>query len=103
MKNLKLNVMSRIIILTNLPEQGSVVEMVAKRNIRKKVDFTSDELDKLNFKTNDDKMTWDTDFDVEIEFADSEIDLLKNIVNRLSESGLITDQNLDFAEFILNC
>lgn len=57
MKNLKLNVMSRIIILTNLPEQGSVVEMVAKRNIRKKVDFTSDELDKLNFKTNDDKMT----------------------------------------------
>lgn len=49
--------MSRIIILTNLPEQGSVVEMVAKRNIRKKVDFTSDELDKLNFKTNDDKMT----------------------------------------------
>jgi repressor of nif and glnA expression len=103
MKNLKLNVMSRIIILTNLPEQGSVVEMVAKRNIRKKVDFTSDELDKLNFKTNDDKMTWDTDFDVEIEFADSEIDLLKNIVNRLSESGLITDQILDFAEFILNC
>lgn len=95
--------MSRIIILTNLPEQGSVVEMVAKRNIRKKVDFTSDELDKLNFKTNDDKMTWDTDFDVEIEFADSEIDLLKNIVNRLSESGLITDQILDFAEFILNC
>lgn len=103
MKNLKLNVMSRIIILTNLPEQGSVVEMVAKRNIRKKVDFTSDELDKLNFKTNDDKLTWDTDFDVEIEFADSEIDLLKNIVNRLSESGLITDQILDFAEFILNC
>lgn len=95
--------MSRIIILTNLPEQGSVVEMVAKRNIRKKVDFTSDELDKLNFKTNDDKMTWDTNFDVEIEFADSEIDLLKNIVNRLSESGLITDQILDFAEFILNC
>lgn len=95
--------MSRIIILTNLPEQGSVVEMVAKRNIRKKVDFTSDELDKLNFKTNDDKMTWDTNFDVEFEFADSEIELLKNIVNRLSESGLITDQILDFAEFILNC
>lgn len=37
-----LNVATRLMLLMNLPEQGSVIEMISKRNIRKKIDFSSD-------------------------------------------------------------
>lgn len=102
MKSLTLNVMSRLIILNNLPEQGSVVEMVAKRNIIKKVDFTSEELDQLKFETSNDRLIWQGNIVVEIEFSDSEISLLKTVVDKLDASGSITDATLDFAETVLN-
>lgn len=34
-----LNVATRLMLLMNLPEQGSVIEMISKRNIRKKLTF----------------------------------------------------------------
>ena len=36
--DMKMNVATRLAILTNLPEQGSVLEMISARNIRKKID-----------------------------------------------------------------
>ena len=39
---MKMNVATRVAILTNLPEQGSVLEMMSARNIRKKIDFSRD-------------------------------------------------------------
>ena len=45
---MKMNVATRLTILANLPEQGSVLEMITKRNIRKKIDFTSSEISTLN-------------------------------------------------------
>lgn len=102
MKNLTLNVMSRLIILNNLPEQGSVVEMVAKRNIIKKVDFTSEELDQLKFETSDDRLTWHGNITIETEFSDSELNVLKSIIEKLDTSGSVTDAILDFAETVLN-
>lgn len=66
-----LNVATRLMLLMNLPEQGSVIEMISKRNIRKKIDFSS------------------------------EINLLKSLIDKLDKSGLITDNILDFIEKIL--
>jgi hypothetical protein len=48
-----LNVATRLMLLMNLPEQGSVIEMISKRNIRKKIDFSSEELEDLNIKNED--------------------------------------------------
>lgn len=52
-----LNVATRLMLLMNLPEQGSVIEMISKRNIRKKIDFSSEELEDLNIKNEDDRIT----------------------------------------------
>lgn len=45
MKKLKLNIATRLILLVNLPEQGSVVDMISKRNVRRKIDFSSEEME----------------------------------------------------------
>lgn len=79
-----LNVATRLMLLMNLPEQGSVIEMISKRNIRKKIDFSSEELEDLNIKN-----------------EDGRINLLKSLIDKLDKSGLITDNILDFVEKIL--
>ena len=52
-----LNVATRLMLLMNLPEQGSVIEMISKRNIGKKIDFSSEELEDLNIKNEDGRIT----------------------------------------------
>lgn len=52
-----LNVATRLMLLMNLPEQGSVIEMISKRNISKKIDFSSEELEDLNIKNEDGRIT----------------------------------------------
>lgn len=54
---MKMNIATRLAILTNLPEQGSVLEMISARNIRKKIDFSSEEITSLNLKEADGKIS----------------------------------------------
>lgn len=90
-------------LLMNLPEQGSVVEMISKRNIRKKIDFSSQEVEDLHIKNEEGRITWSSDAPtIEVEFTDSEIELLKSLIDKLDKSGQITDNILDFIEAILN-
>lgn len=97
-----LNVATRLMLLMNLPEQGSVIEMISKRNIRKKIDFSSEELEDLNIKNEDGRIIWSSEApSIEVEFTDSEINLLKSLIDKLDKSGLITDNILDFVEKIL--
>lgn len=50
-KKFSVNVATRLMLLMNLPEQGSVTEMISKRNIRKKIDFSSQEVDDYEIKS----------------------------------------------------
>lgn len=102
MKKFNLNVATRLIILINLPEQGSVVDMIAKRNVRKKIDFSSKEVEDYKIKNSDGKIEWAPDTPtVEVEFNDSEVSLLKGIIEKLDKSSAVTDSILDFAEEIM--
>lgn len=98
-----LNVATRLILLMYLPEQGSVIEMISKRNIRKKIDFSSQEADDYKIRNEEGRIVWSPDAPViEVEFTDSEIEFLKSLIDKLDKSGLITDNILDFIEAILN-
>ena len=100
---MKMNVATRLVILINLPEHGSVVEMISKRNIIKKVDFTSEEVESLKFKNEDGKIFWTNEIKpIDVEFNNEEINFLKNIINQLDKDGNITDSILDFAAEIQN-
>lgn len=102
----KLNVATRLVLLMNLPEQGSVVEMISKRNIRNKIDFSSKEVEDYKIRNEDGKIVWALEAPIlEFEFTDSEVSFLKLLVDKLDKSGLITDNILDFIEELLvtNC
>lgn len=96
-----LNVATRLMLLMNLPEQGSVTEMISKRNVRKKIDFSSKEVDDYKIHSEEGRVVWDPKAaSVEIEFTESEVNFLKDLVNKMDESKGITDNFLDFVEEI---
>ena len=98
-----MNVATRLAILTNLPEQGSVLEMISARNIRKKIDFSSEEIASLNLKEADGKISWTPNVeDIEVEFNDSETEFLRTVINIMDQKHVITDNILDFVELIQN-
>lgn len=102
MKKLKLNIATRLILLVNLPEQGSVVDMISKRNVRRKIDFSSEEMESAKINITEDKVTWDPNaVSIEVEFTESEVSFLKNIIDKLDKAGNITDNILEFCEQIL--
>lgn len=99
---MKMNIASRLAILANLPEQGTVLEMISKRNIRKKIDFSSEEITKLNLKEENGRISWlPTVSSIDVEFNESEIALLKSIINTMDNKHIITDNILDFIQQLL--
>ena len=94
--NFKLNVITRLLLFNNMPENGSIEEIINKRNVRDKITFSSDELDKLQLKTNENGITFQPIDDLEVEFTNTEIKFLNDVMEKISEKGLFVEASLDF-------
>lgn len=103
MKKFYLNVATRLIILSNLPEKDNIINMITSRNIRNKINFSSEEIEKLKLKNNNNRITWLPENKLfEVEFSETEINLLKDIINKLDTNKNITDNLIDFIENLNN-
>lgn len=94
--NFKLNVITRLLLFNNMPENGSIEEMINKRNVRDKITFSSEELDKLQLKTNENGITFQPIDDLEVEFTNTEVKFLNDVMEKISEKGLFVEASLDF-------
>lgn len=94
--NFNLNVLVRLILLNNLPEQGNLEKVLNKRNVRNKISFSSEELDKLKLKTNDQGIVWNPIDDVTVEFTDTEVRFINDVISDIDSKGLISEGLLDF-------
>ena len=94
---MKLNVITRLSLLSNLPEQGRLEQMLNKRNVRNKITFSSEELEKMNLETSEQGIKWTPIDDVDIDFTNTELKYLKSVIDTISEKGLINEGIVDFA------
>lgn len=100
--NFNFNVLIRLMLLNNLPEQGSLERMMNKRNVRNKISFSSEELDKLNLQTNESGITWNNIDDISVELTNTEIKFINDIISEISDKNLISEGMLDFVLEIKN-
>lgn len=94
--NFNFNVLIRLMLLNNLPEQGSLENMMNKRNVRNKISFSSEEIDKLNLQTNESGITWNNIDDISVELTNTEIKFINDIISEISDKNLISEGMLDF-------
>lgn len=95
---MNLTIKDRILIPEILPESGDMVEMILVRSIQKKVEITAKDIDYYEIKTNESGNTqWNGSKDkgVDIEFENSEIEILKRSFQKLNDEKKINNRNFD--------
>lgn len=98
---MKMNIESRLVILANLPQQGSLLEMMTARNIRRKIEFSSEEMNKLNLKEINGRISWNSSSELlNVDFTDQEKEFLKSIIKIMDSKHIIIDGLLDFIQEI---
>ena len=96
-----MNIESRLVILANLPQQGSLLEMMTARNIRRKIEFSSEEMNKLNLKEINGRISWNSSSELlNVDFTDQEKEFLKSIIKIMDSKHIIIDGLLDFIQEI---
>jgi hypothetical protein len=93
---MKLNIKERLMMLELLPEKGALLTMTNKRNIIKKVDFSSEEIETFEIKQNEKGITWkNEEKPKDVDFNSEELKLLKDSVDELDKNNSITDAIFD--------
>lgn len=103
---LTLSVKQRFMFGNILPDEGNLLEMKIAKAIQRKVDFSVEELESINYKSVLDpdgrstgRVTWDQTREVPfvLELSGIEIGFLKKVVNQLSSENKIGRDWLDIA------
>lgn len=93
---MKLNIKERLMMLELLPEKGALLTMTNKRNIIKKVDFSSEEIETFEIKQTEKSITWkNEEKPKDVDFNSEELKLLKDSVDELDKNNAITDYLFD--------
>lgn len=101
---MKLSVKERILISKLYPREGNLMTQTLVKDIIKKVELKQDYLKKIDFKSSPQGFTWDSKKakDINFDFTDSEVNLLKNEVDKLDKGNKITQEILDLCLKIKN-
>lgn len=73
-----------------LPTEGGRLEMITVRGILSKVEFSSEEIDKHKIKQGEGGITWNQDFDIEVNFNDTEWQMIQSGIRKIDEEKRIT-------------
>lgn len=92
-----LNVKDRLAIISILPTQGSITDLVEVMEIIKKIKFSEQEKRDLSFSEDNGKITWDMSLEKDNSFDLSfeQVRLIKQTIDKLNEANKIDINILD--------
>lgn len=92
-----LNVKDRLAIISILPTQGSITDLVEVMEIIKKIKFSEQEKQDLSFSEDNGKITWDMSLEKDNSFDLSfeQVRLIKQTIDKLNEANKIDINILD--------
>jgi hypothetical protein len=98
---MNLNIKQRVLLISILPEKGNRLEMTAVRAIRKKLDFSTEEIKKNQISEDEsNNVTWKVDTSKDIKLEASELVILKKRLTEFDQEGNIDDNLLDLFELL---
>lgn len=85
--NMKLTIKDRVFIPGILPTEGGRFEMIAVRDLMSKIEFSSAELEEYGIRPTDKGVTWESNFEKEIEFSNSEKGIILDALAKADKGG----------------
>ncbi len=94
---MKLTIKDRMLISQLYPKEGNLISQILVKDISKKVKITQEDIDKYEIKSDKGSINWNLkkEKEIEVDFTDKEIELLKEQVEKLDKENKITQDNLE--------
>lgn len=94
---ISLNVIDRLTIISILPLSGKLTDLVEIFDLVKKLKFSDEEKVELEMVTNQEKVMWNLEKDIEKKFEISfeQLRIIKDKIKELDEKGLINIASLE--------
>lgn len=94
---ISLNVIDRLTIISILPSSGKLSDLVEIFDLVKKLKFSDEERKELGMVTNQEKVTWNLEKDIEKKFEISfeQLRIIKDKIKELDEKELINIASLE--------
>lgn len=101
---MKLGLLDRLILPTILPKDGGLIQQVSQRGVIAKIEFTPQEVQDFELKDAEKGVMFNPvkAKDIEVEFLESEVELLKQSIDQLDKDQKVTQENLDLVLKIKN-
>ena len=100
---INMKILDRLVLQNILPNKTSFEDLIIRKDILQKVEITQEELNLIEFKTVENKLTWDgtKDPNKEIIFTESEKNLIKKSLKSISEKNELEENMMDlYKEFV---
>jgi len=98
---MKMNLLSRIVISTLLPKEGSFTDLIIAKDIAKKTDITQEEVKQYGIVADGTKVTWNDEgikAEFDFEFTEAEKGMLSKQLKTLDEEKKLTTEHLELYE-----
>lgn len=102
--SLNLNAVERNIFGGFIPEEGSMLQMLIAKTLKDKISITAEELVALEFREEPGRAIWNPKLALEhivtFDFTETELKVLKDSIDKLSEKNKLTLENVELANKI---
>ena len=97
---MKLNVKERLLLLGILPKENNFVTLKIVRKLQENLSFNEDEIKLLEFKTNENQVTWNqsVEQEKEIEIGEKATDIIADALKELDKNKKLTNDHFDLYE-----
>ena len=94
---IELNVKDRLTLVTILPSQGKMTDLVEVLELIKLIKFSDEERDIIKYTEQDGRIMWDTSKDIpkEIDINYEQLRIVKDVITKLDNEGKISFSILD--------
>jgi hypothetical protein len=87
---MELSVFERLVLLNILPKEGNVVTVRIIHDLRNRLGFTEEELEKIQFTSNEKGTSWKQNVNAEIEIKGQALKIICEAFDKLSNDNLLT-------------
>lgn len=101
---MKLETADRLILLSLIPAEGNIITLKLFRELREALSFNDEENKALNFKQNDNIVTWDqtVPMEKEITIGEAMTDMIKDLLHKMDEEKKLTESHISLYDKFIN-
>lgn len=92
------NFLERVLILQLLPAENNILDLRIVVDLKRKLAASEEEIKEFNIKGEEGRVSWDKDFETEIEVGDRAKEIIKGALMKLDEDSKLTDQYLTLVD-----